>query len=161
MRPHSTGFSNTFNASVTPETVPSGPMSATTRYFDRLETPPTGPASLSNNPCHQSVSTWLPVRRFFDIPPAACSAVLPRLVSQTALLGQGAASARPLPPSLWRPVSGDRGRHNAVPGRRTAGSPASSRTRSRRGSAPVFSRSCRIWVRVMVQMCTVPFSMPC
>jgi hypothetical protein len=34
--------------------------------FDRLKNPAAGVVSVSNNPCQESISTWLLVRRFFD-----------------------------------------------------------------------------------------------
>ena len=41
------------------------------RFCDSLATPAGGPIWVSNNSCHQSVSTWLLVRRFCDTLPAA------------------------------------------------------------------------------------------
>jgi hypothetical protein len=41
------------------------------RFFDRLKTPATGPAWVSNNPCQESVSAWLLCHMFFDTTHAA------------------------------------------------------------------------------------------
>jgi hypothetical protein len=45
-----------------------GSPTVSARFFDRLNISAASPACVSNNLCQASVSPWLPLPRFFDIP---------------------------------------------------------------------------------------------